>query len=190
MMDAPQRRLFAGNSSLSAPARQELFESLWREWYPRLIVYLGARGALRAEDRDEIASDAILKAFEKAGTYDPERPFEPWIFALTRRLALDRLRSPALRLELPVDCELLDCSQPGFVAGPEEAFIRRESRKSVARIMEALPAKEREVAFLVYSQSMKLKDVSRITGESLGTVKWRLFRLRKLVGREMEAERG
>lgn len=190
MMDAAQRSLFAANASLPLPARQELFEALWREWYPRLIVYLRTSGKLGAEDRDELASDAILKAFDKAGGYDPERPFEPWIFALTRRLALDRLRAPARRLEFPVDGEVLDRSRPSPVASPEEALIRRESRKSVARILEGLPAKEREITFLVYSQSMKLKEVSRITGESLGTVKWRLYRLRKLVGQQMEAERG
>lgn len=189
-MDAAQRKSFAANASLSPPARQELFEAIWREWYPRLVVYLRSSGMLGAEDHDELASDAILKAFDKASGYDPERPFEPWIFALTRRLALDRLRAPARRLEFPIDAETLDRSSPSPVAGPEEALIRRESRESVARILEGLPAREREVAFLVYGQSMKLKEVSRITGESLGTVKWRLFRLRKLIEQEMEAERG
>jgi DNA-directed RNA polymerase specialized sigma24 family protein len=50
----------------------------------------------------------------------------------------------------------------------------------------ALPERERELAYLVYGAGLGLGEAARITGEPLGTVKWRMHRLKAAVRSKME----
>ncbi|MBU0927086.1 MAG: sigma-70 family RNA polymerase sigma factor [Spirochaetes bacterium] len=187
-MELEERRAFAENGLLAAADRQRLFDALWKEWRPRLEAYLRSFSGLSAEDREELAGDALLRAFERADRYRPERPLEPWLVAVARRMALSRLRSPARRAETPAAPEELLGEADGRRPGPEAECIREEERIAVANLVRSLPERERELAFLVYGRSMSLVEAARATGSPLGTVKWRMSRLRELLRRATEVE--
>lgn len=189
-MEPERRRAFAENRILPADDRQRLFESLWKEWRPRLEAYLRSFSGLTPEDREELAGDAVLRAFERADRYRPEQPFEPWLVAVARRLALSRLRAGARRAE-----SYAAPDDPRSVAderrrGPEAECLRRGEREAIAEFVRSLPERERELAFLVYGRSMSLAEAARATGAPLGTVKWRMSRLRERLRRAKEAEHG
>jgi len=187
-MDLAARRAFARNQRLDHDERQRLFETLWREWYPRLEVYLRSFAGLSPEDREELAGDAILRAFERADHYRPELPFEPWLIVIARRLALSRLRSASRRREYPTAPEDLRDAADTRHRGPESECVREAERGEVAAFVRALPERERELAFLVYGSEMSLADAARATGSPLGTVKWRMSRIRARMKETLEVQ--
>ena len=164
---------------MPADDRQRLFDSLWKEWRPRLEAYLRSFSGLSPEDREELAGDAVLRAFERADRYRPERPFEPWLVAVARRLALSRLRATSRRAETHSAPEDLRSIADERRPSPETECLRRGEQAAIAELVRSLPERERELAFLVYGRSMSLADAARATGAPLGTVKWRMHRLRE-----------
>lgn len=186
-MDEQRRREFRDNENLNADERRALFEELWRAWRPKLVVYLRSFAGLSAEDAEELAGDALLRAMEKAASYDPARPFAPWLFALTRRRALSSLRRAGRKAELAVEPSEFDALGDERRPGPEALFLDAERRAEAARLLSALPAPERELAYLVYGAGLSLAEAAATTGSPLGTVKWRLHRLRTLLRTAKEA---
>lgn len=187
-MDLDARRAFAGNKHLAHDERQRLFDSLWREWYPRLAAYLRSYASLSPEDREELAGDALLRAYERADRYKPELPFEPWLVAIARRLALSRLRAANRSREFPTAPEDLRDAADTRHRGPEGECVREAERVEVAAFVHSLPERERELAFLVFGRDMSLADAARATGAPLGTVKWRMSRLRARMRETLEVQ--
>ncbi|GAB1456819.1 hypothetical protein MASR2M48_21270 [Spirochaetota bacterium] len=120
-MEEEERRAFAENRRMPDRDRQSLFDALWKHWHPRLEVYLRTFYGLSLEDCEELAGDALLKAFERAELYRPELSFDPWLIAITRRLALSRLRSQHRRRERTADLVELGSMVDERQLGPEAA---------------------------------------------------------------------
>lgn len=186
-MDDKRRREFRDNENLNADGRRSLFEELWRAWRPKLVVYLRSFAGLSAEDAEELAGDALLRAMDKATSYDPTRPLAPWLFALTRRLALSSLRRAGRKAELAVEPAEFDARGDERRPGPEALLLDAERRAEAARLLSALPAPERELAYLVYGAGLSLAEAATATKSPLGTVKWRLHRMRALLRTAKEA---
>jgi len=179
-MDAGQRRAFAAAGGLEEADRRDLYASIWKEYLPRLAVYLRSFRALSEEDREELAADALGRAFSRSGLYDPGRPFEPWLWTIARALALNALSSRRSRdAEETGRSEGIDEEPDARRPGPEEDCVAGEERRAVASFLSCLPERERELARLVYGDGMKLKEAAAVTGEPLGTVKWRVSAIKK-----------
>jgi RNA polymerase sigma-70 factor (ECF subfamily) len=183
-MNDQWQQVFHSNHDLEPVVRQDLFRQLWENWWPRLRVYLGGFSGLTAEDAEELASDALLRAMERADSYDPKRAFEPWLYTLARNLAIGRQRQQKRRREAATDPARLDRTEGK--SRLEENLILEEIRNTVAQAVVALPERERELACLVYGAGLGLMEAARITGEPLGTVKWRIYRLKAIIRSKME----
>ena len=147
-------------------------------------VYLRGFSGLTMEDAEELVSDALLRAMDKAVSYDPSRPFAPWLYTLARRLAVGRVRQLKRRNELVTNPASL--SWQAVLPGPEESLLLDEEQSWVACTVAAMPDRERELAYLVYGAGLSLVEAARITGEPLGTVKWRIHRLKATVRMKLE----
>lgn len=176
--------LFHGNHDLDPASRQEVFRQLWEDWWPRLRVYLSGFTSLTREDAEELASDALLRAMDKADSFDPSRPFAPWLFTLARHLAIAKVRQLRRRSGLLTNPALL--GGHAELPGPEESLLLEEDRSMVATAVISLPEHERELACLIYGAGLGLGETARITGQPLGTVKWRVHRLKAAIRSKLE----
>ena len=102
-------------------------------------VYAYARHMLDNREDAEEASEAFLRAFERAATYRAECPFRGWLFGITRNLCLDRLRQPRLIL--------LDRMRPSAPA-MGTSIDRMETAMAVRRALSELPPDHRLVLTL------------------------------------------
>jgi RNA polymerase sigma factor (sigma-70 family) len=162
------------------------FAELWREWRPRAAAYLRAFRALDAEEREDLASEAMLKAWEARGRYDPSRPFAPWFLTIVRRLAID---ASARRRDRPVDPVSLE-AEASRIAGAEELLAREAESDFTRRFIQGLEERDRELASLVYGQDLRVVAAARLVGMPAGSAKWRLFEIRKALRRAWEREYG
>ena len=73
---------------------QEAYALLMHELVIRLRrVVRGRRyGFLRAEDVEDLVQDVLLSVHAVRATYDPARPFMPWLLAITHNRVVDGVR--------------------------------------------------------------------------------------------------
>lgn len=131
---------------------------------------------------DDAAQDTLIAIHEKRHTYDPERPFRPWLTAIARYKWIDRLRSMgrAVTEELPEDIPM---------DGHESAVT---SSLALSRLMAELKPAQAEAIRLVKIEGYSVEEASAKTGQSGSLIKVNihrgLARLTAIVQRQIDAE--
>lgn len=143
------------------------YAALLREIAPRLRGY--ARRRLPSDaDAEDAVQDTLLSIHKVRATYDPARPFGPWLFAIARRRVVDRLaalhRTGAHEVSDP---EAEETSDPDGANRIEAALTVRTVRTAVA----ALPAGQRQAVELLKLKEMSLLEASAATGQSVTALK-------------------
>ena len=131
------------------------------------------------EDAEECVSDTWLRAW-KSVPADPPRKLGAYLTAVTRNIALDRLRMREAdkrgggEADRCLD-ELADILPSGD-APPETEVLLRDL---MTRFVLSLGPEEREIFLFRYRNVETVAEIARITGKSPGAVKIALFRCRK-----------
>jgi RNA polymerase sigma-70 factor (ECF subfamily) len=120
---------------------------------------------------EEVAQEAFLRAWRHAGAYDHRRGrVDTWLLAITRNLAIDRLR---LRRADPVDPDKLEGAELLLMRARESEDVSEELRElSVA--LAGLPVEQRRAVVLASLFGYTAAEISEIEDAPLGTVKSRI----------------
>ncbi len=132
-------------------------------------------GILRdADDAQDVAQEAFVRAYRSLATYRGDGTFGAWIGRIATRLAI--ARAVAIKNEQTAAASVSD--QPSFDdhANPEREILMLENASAVRQAIRDLPADQRHVVELRFYQEMPLEQIALTTGTPLGTVKSRLHR--------------
>jgi len=152
------------------------FETLLAECGP--LAYRIAHGVLRnAADAEDVAQEALLRAYQKFERLENKGSFRGWLARITFRLALDRWRS-VKRRRLRETVWALPDRQP-LVLSTEEVATFKAFEVRLQKALDDLPEKLRLVLLLAAIEGYTLEEVAGILGIPIGTVKSRLFFGRK-----------
>lgn len=146
----------------------------------------------------ELAADAVQQAFVQAwraaDRFDPDRALPPWLYAITRRTAVDVYRrNRRSAAHVPLD-ETWASSPELAVEGPSLDATWRVWE--VRRALDRLTPEERKVLELAYFDGYTQTETATALGVPLGTVKSRTARAQRrladLLGhlRDVEEEAG
>lgn len=164
-------------------AAAALMERYQHRLYRYLLRMVGQPGT--AED---LFQQTWLRVMERIRSYDPQRSFEGWLFALARNLAIDHLRRyrpESLDEPLPSGDSRVELIA-GASMGALEQLLARERAGWLAESVAGLPLVFREVLTLRFEEEMKLEEMAAVLGLPLGTVKTRLHRALKHLRRTLE----
>ena len=131
---------------------------------------LGA--ALTESDVEETASDVFFSLWNNAEKVRSGAA-RPWLSAVARNAARDRLRRAVPEQPLPEDTVLVDDRTP------ETALTEKERTARVRLALLSLEPADREVFLRRYYYCQKLGDISREMGLNKSTVKSKLRRGRE-----------
>ena len=110
------------------------YQRLLRDCLPIIAGTVRAQGV--PPDRvDDVVQDTLLTIHRARATYDPARPFLPWLRAIARRRAIDAARRTG-RAELPGKC-----TTPTPTRATPARGRRGEPRRSSSRIAARLVAR-------------------------------------------------
>ena len=145
-------------------------------------VYLTAYAILRNEaDAEEVAQEAVLKAFRGLNSFRREAKFSTWLLRITANEAHMRLRIRRWETVSISDDEDEDCA-PLLLRDwreiPSEVLERQEVREQIARGLDTLSPAYREIFVLRDIQGLNLEETANILGISVSLVKVRLLRAR------------
>ena len=160
---------------------QEAYRRLLKEITPYLRS-LAASSHRDPRDIEDTVQDVLLSVHGARHTYDPARPFGPWLVAIARRRTVDRLRRQgrARRYETPLtpEHETLASTATNY---PEE----RVDAAAVRNAVEQLTPGQREAIKLMKLQEMSLRQAATASGMSIAALKVATHRglksLRKLL---------
>ena len=142
------------------------YDTLLREVTPRIRAICRARIRDAAEVEDAV-QDALLTLHGLRHTYDPARPFGPWLGTIATRRAVDRLRrrGRGAGRESPLD----DLPESAAAVAPE-AEARLEAR-TLRDAVASLPESQRTALRLAKLEDLPLAEASARSGLSVGALK-------------------
>ena len=120
-------------------------------------------------DIEDVVQEILISVHSVRGTYDPGRPFMPWLLAIVRRRMIDAGRRRMRRSGREV---ALDESAVTFAAPETNTHGEESARADALRTaVERLPRGQREAIELLKLQEMSLREASAATGLSVGALK-------------------
>lgn len=123
---------------------------------------------------DDVVQDTLLTIHRVRHTYDPARPMLPWIAAIASTRAIDALRRQG-RIQRR---ELWDETVLAMELDPDAAR-RMEGfadQHEVGRLLDLLPARQRQVVEMVKLQQMSLDHAAQVSQQSVPAIKALLHR--------------
>lgn len=165
-------------SSLIARAKQgdvRAFEQLIAEHVPRVRRFARSMCADAAE-ADDLAQDALLKAYQSLGSYGFQSAFSTWLFRIVRNAFIDNRRSAHAKRRAHTDVLEGDGIADETSDTPDTGLLRDELRAQLWDALRALPIEYRSTVLLFDVEGLSQEEVAAIEGVAVGTVKSRLSR--------------
>jgi RNA polymerase sigma-70 factor (ECF subfamily) len=133
-----------------------------------LLRALARRGLGRAEDAEDAVQDILLTLHRVRHTYDPARPFLPWLFAIARRRIIDRQRQAgrSRRRETEFTAE-----HETFLPGATNTSPMEIDLRALQEAIGGLTPAERHALELLKLKELSLKEASAISGMSVASLK-------------------
>jgi RNA polymerase sigma-70 factor (ECF subfamily) len=119
------------------------------------------RTGLERHDVEDVVQETLLALHVKRHTWDPSRPFLPWLRAIARHKAIDIVRRRGARAELPLE----DFAETLIAPAAEPA-----RGVQVERFLAALPPRQREVVTALAVDGASVADTARRFNLSRGAV--------------------
>ena len=146
----------------------EAFRTLVERYQARALAHAIAINRNRDDARD-VVQEAFLNAHRALRTFDRERAFYPWFYAILRNCCYRQLasrRTDATDGEMRVD--LLE--SPG---------VSVEERLAIEEALAALAPADREIVMLRHFDGLSYAELAAALDIPAGTVMSRLFNARK-----------
>ncbi len=181
------------------------YERLLREITP-VVRAVARRHCSERRALEEVVQDTLLTVHRVRHTYDPRRPFMPWLTAIAARRSIDALRrrrrierhevsaeeagrhgAPSCAPEGAAEAaEQSDETFAGITANDEIEGIR--AGEELEAVLKRLPARQREALESLKLREMSLAEASAASGQSIGALKVNVHRALKTLRRLFQAD--
>ena len=158
----------------------QAFAALVYRYERPLFAYL--RRLLHSDQlAEDVFQSTFLRIHQKRRSFDVTRRFQPWLYAVATRQAIDALRREKRHCRkapqsagagLIGDTTLDD--MPAADATPVEQVARREERQRVRAAVGRLSAVQQRAVQLIYGEGLAYREAAGVLGVPVGTVKSRV----------------
>jgi len=137
---------------------------------------------------DDIFQDTFIKVIKtlKSNSYNEEGKFLPWVMRISHNLIIDHYRR---NKKMPMYRETEEFSifsiMSDNVPNIESQLITSQVENDLRKLIEELPAEQKEVLMMRMYQDLSFKEISELTGVSintaLGRMRYAIMNLRKVI---------
>jgi len=150
---------------------------------------IAARHHRELRDAEDSVQEILLTVHAIRHTYDPGRPFKPWLVAIARRRVIDRLRAQGRRRARET---FLTPEHETFAAPGTNLYEADFDARALTVAVAQLPDSQRKAVTMLKLEEKSLNEAAAATGMSVAALKVSTHRavknLRKLMGRTSENE--
>ncbi|MDF3078136.1 MAG: sigma-70 family polymerase sigma factor [Sphingobacteriaceae bacterium] len=148
-------------------------------------IYLLVKDSYLAED---IFQDTFIKVINtlKAGKYNEEGKFLPWVIRIAHNLVIDHFRKEK-RTPVVTNVEGFDIFEvlKFYDESMEDRMVREQTHKDLKAMIQLLPSEQKEVLIMRHYGDLSFKEIADITNVSintaLGRMRYALNNLRKMM---------
>ncbi len=151
------------------------FEAIYREHHAplwRFLLHLG----VRESDVPDVTHNVFLIAHRKLDEFEQRSSMRTWLCGIALRVGRDFMRSAAVRLEVPAS-DALNADRSATNDSGEQLLHKRQLALAI-RLLDALPAEQREVFVLHELEQLTGPEIAELMGTPVATVRSRLKRAR------------
>jgi RNA polymerase sigma factor (sigma-70 family) len=146
------------------------YVELLKDITPRLRQLIqGQRRFFSSADVEDLVQDVLLSLHAVRATYDPQRPFMPWLQSITRNRLVDAARRYGRGAAHELQVEDLSVTFIGDTTNMDHEVYRDPG--SLKQAIQALPRGQREAIEMLKLREMSLKEAAAATGTSVGALK-------------------
>ena len=178
-MDATEKKLI----ELSVSGDIEAFETLIQS-HQKKVYNIALRMTKNHEDAQELAQDAIVRAFTSIGKFRGDSSFSTWLYRITMNVCTDflRKRNKAVVISMEQGAVANDSQQSIQIEeeapGPDELVEKNQLKKMVRDAMDSLSDEHRQVLILRDIMDLSYKEIADTLNVNEGTIKSRINRAR------------
>lgn len=152
------------------------FRELFSRYETRLVAY--AEKYLDSTDlARDVVQDVFLKLIHKPPRMLLSDSLAPWLFRVTRNLAIDRRRSR----KFEVNEEEAGLYSMSDEKGPFEQSCTQSEYELLQSLVEQLPQTLKDVVYLRMNGEVPFREIATILSIPQGTALWRMHRAVKLL---------
>lgn len=148
-------------------------------------IYLFVKDTALAED---IFQEVFIKIIDtlRRGKYNHEGKFVQWAMRISYNMCVDYFRRNKRRPKVsPTETfDIFDVLQTGE-DNAEETIMKSQTHEKIRKLVDLLPAEQREVVILRHYADMSFKEISQLTRVSintaLGRMRYALINIRKMI---------
>jgi RNA polymerase sigma-70 factor (ECF subfamily) len=163
------------------------FATLVQRYKTRLLVSIQNIVKDR-EEAEDLLQEALIKAVDtiKAGKYNEEGKFLPWLTRIAHNLAIDHFRKQKRFVKVRVDEKTKISNAMTFSEdSAESSKIRKETHSQLKSMIYDLPQSQKQVLMMRHFMHMSFQEIADTTGVSintaLGRMRYALISLRKRI---------
>lgn len=134
-----------------------------------------------SQEAEELTQDVYVRCWERLHQFRGDSLFTTWLHRLTVNLVVERRKKGARVAKKELAVEDLDAY------GRHVEAVMPETRIDLERAIAGLPPRAREALILRDVEGYTYKEVARMTGVAVGTVKAQVHRARKLLRRALKS---
>lgn len=150
------------------------------------VAYSVTRNASEAED---VVQETFLRVLRHKNKLAELRDPRVWLVRIAWNLVLDRKRRSKSRPETQ-DIEDVVRILPATDLSADKAMIADQQHARILRLIDELPAKEREVLLLSAVEELSTVQIAMVLDTTESTVRSRIFRARRELASKLEKEGG
>lgn len=140
----------------------------------------------------EMANDMFQETFFKVvsrlqqGKYIANGKFSAWLMRIAHNVIMDWYRQQRAQniVDAPKENDLSNVGSTLLESSREGELVNNQVMEDVRRMMNHLPASQREVVFMRFYQQMSFKEIAEATGGSintaLGRMRYAILNLRRM----------
>jgi RNA polymerase sigma-70 factor (ECF subfamily) len=159
----------ASRAQLMAQAQagdREAFHLLFKDVGPLVTRFLRRRLSDTTHIED-ICQEAMIAVYKSRHTFEPGRPFEPWLFAIVRKVSGEHLHRERQRFGFQIQVEELP-----DISGEHGSINDLELREA----LDQLSPTQIEALGLTKVIGLSVEEAARRAGTTVGSMKLRVHR--------------
>ena len=152
-------------------------------------LYRVAFSVLRnAADAEDAVQETFLRVLRHRATLGEVRDHRVWLIRIVWNIVLDRKRRAKTRPETE-DMNDLARVLPAAGLSAEDRAAASQHHTQMLRLVDSLPAKEREVLLLSAFEELSSVEIAQVLGVTESSIRSRLFRARNIMADLLERPR-
>jgi len=164
---------------------QRAFAELMQRHQDR-VYRLALRLLRQRQEAEDAAQEVFLKAYQNAGRFIPSSTVAAWLNRITANFCLNRLRSRAVRKEVPwEDLDTPSVQTRDFAAAgtrannPLDLITGKECAVHIQQALEGLPENQRQALLLKRFGDFSYQEIGEMLGLSASAVDGLIKRARQ-----------